>query len=137
MKLRAKPLSRRATLQCMLGLTSIGMTAAPLLAGLSQAQAQTPDSPAPRQIDMTAQRFKFTPEEIPLKAGERVVLAIKSLDFIHGMHIPDLGVRVDLLPGQITRIEIQPQHSGIIDFLCDNFCGGGHEDMHGRFIVSA
>ncbi len=136
MTLRTKPLSRRATLQCMLGLTSIGLTTAPLLAGLSQT-AHAQDTLVPRQINMTAQRFKFTPAEIPLKAGERVVLAIKSLDFIHGMHIPDLGVRVDLPPGQITRIEIQPQHSGIIDFLCDNFCGGGHEDMQGRFIVSA
>ena len=24
-----------------------------------------------------------------------------------------------------------------IDFVCDNFCGDGHEEMHGRFVVSA
>jgi cytochrome c oxidase subunit 2 len=25
----------------------------------------------------------------------------------------------------------------VIDFVCDNFCGDGHEAMHGRFVVSA
>jgi cytochrome c oxidase subunit 2 len=24
----------------------------------------------------------------------------------------------------------------VIDFVCDNFCGEGHEDMHGRFVVT-
>ncbi len=92
---------------------------------------------APRVIEMTARRFQFEPNEIPLKAGERVVLAIRSIDFMHGMNIPDLGVRKDLVPGQITRVELQPKEPGVIDFLCDNFCGDGHETMNGRFIVSA
>ncbi|MGE5337472.1 MAG: cupredoxin domain-containing protein [Gemmatimonadota bacterium] len=92
---------------------------------------------AARVIEMTARRFQFEPNEIPLRAGERVVLAIRSIDFVHGMNIPDLGVRKDLVPGQITRLELRPMEPGVIDFLCDNFCGDGHETMNGRFIVSA
>ncbi len=92
---------------------------------------------APREIEIEARRFKFTPNEIPLKAGERVVLAIRSLDFVHGFNVPDLGVRVDLIPGRVTRLEIIPKKAGALDFLCDNFCGDDHEQMHGRFIVSA
>jgi len=91
----------------------------------------------PRIIKITAHRFAYEPNEIPLKAGEKVVVEINSLDFVHGMNIPDLGKRLDLVPGRITRLELQPKTPGVIDFLCDNFCGEGHEEMHGRFVVSA
>jgi cytochrome c oxidase subunit 2 len=91
----------------------------------------------PRIIEITAHRFAYEPNEIALKAGERVMLAIRALDFAHGLKIPDLGLRIDLLPGLVTRLELQPRQPGVIDFLCDNFCGEGHEEMHGRFIVSA
>lgn len=100
-------------------------------AGLAQAAGE------PRTIDLTARRFVYEPSEIALKAGERVVIAIRSLDFVHGMNIPDLGMRLDLMPGRVTRLELQPKAPGVIDFVCDNFCGDGHEEMHGRFVVSA
>lgn len=91
----------------------------------------------PRVIPLVARRFVYEPSEIPLKVGERVVITIQSLDFVHGMNIPDLGKRLDLVPGRVTRLELQPQKAGVIEFVCDNFCGDGHEEMHGRFVVSA
>ncbi len=123
-------LTRRRMLANALGFGVAGVTGGALL---RSALAQG----APRVIEMTARRFQFEPNEIALKAGERVVLAIRSIDFMHGMNIPDLGVRKDLVPGQITRVELQPKAPGVIDFLCDNFCGDGHETMNGRFIVTA
>lgn len=91
----------------------------------------------PHVIEMTAHRFAFEPNEIALKAGEPVVIAIRSLDFMHGMNLPDLGIRLDLVPGRVTRLNLHPRAPGVIDFVCDNFCGGGHEEMHGRFVVTA
>ena len=95
------------------------------------------DAAEPRVIELTARRFAYTPNEIALKAGERVVIVIRSLDFTHGMNLPDLHMRLDLVPGRITKLELQPRAPGVIDFVCDNFCGDGHEEMHGRFVVSA
>ncbi len=92
--------------------------------------------PAPRVLTITARRFQYEPNEIPLKVGEAVVVEIRSIDFIHGMNLPDLGRRLDLVPGQVTRLELHPTEPGVIDFVCDNFCGDGHEEMHGRFVVS-
>lgn len=112
----------------------LAAAAAGLVAGvLSRAIAQTP----PRVIAMVARRFRYEPAEVALKAGERVVVEIRSLDFVHGMNIPDLNMRLDLVPGKVTRLELQPQAPGTIDFVCDNFCGDGHEEMHGRFVVTA
>ena len=120
------PLDRR---QCLALLASVSA------ASLGSVLAQT--RPAPRTIEITARRFQFMPAEIPLTVGEPVVIAVTSLDFIHGMNLPDLGKRFDLVPGRVTRFELQPTQAGVIEFLCDNFCGDGHEEMHGRFVVSA
>ena len=93
-------------------------------------------APPPREIEIVARRFSFAPNEIPLEVNKRGVLIIRSLDFVHGFNVPDLHLRADLVPGKVTRIELRPREAGTLDFLCDNFCGDGHEGMHGRFVVS-
>jgi cytochrome c oxidase subunit 2 len=122
-----KASGRRRVLQGVLVIAGATL----LRAGAAQGTAE------PRVVKMTARRFVYEPDEIPLKAGEKVVVEINSVDFMHGMNIPDLGRRLDLVPGRITRLELQPTSPGVIDFVCDNFCGEGHEQMHGRFVVSA
>ena len=86
-------------------------------------------------IQVTAQRFTFTPSEIVVKKGQPVVLEFSSLDFVHGFNIPSLKLRADLPPGKITRVRFTPDQVGEYPFVCDNFCGEGHEDMHGRIVV--
>ena len=109
--------SRRRILQ------GVVATAGAALVGAGVAQ----DAAEPRVSELTARRFNYTPNEIALKAGERVVIAIRSIDFMHGMNLPDLNMRLDLVPGRITKLELHPKTPGVIDFLCDNFCGDGHE----------
>jgi cytochrome c oxidase subunit II len=116
----------RTGAMALLGLLSIGVTT------VSRSVA----SGNARVIEVTAQRFSFTPSEIMLRSGEPVVLAITSLDFVHGFKVPELGIRTDLLPGRVTRVDIKALAPGRYDFLCDNFCGGGHEDMNGAIVVS-
>jgi cytochrome c oxidase subunit II len=123
-----KLLARR---QVIKGLMATGGSA--LLGALASRSAI---AQSPREIEMVARRFNFTPNEIALKVNEPVVLLVRSLDFIHGFNVPDLGMRFDLVPGRVTRIELRPQKAGMIEFLCDNFCGDEHEEMHGRFVVS-
>jgi cytochrome c oxidase subunit 2 len=122
---------RRANRRFVLQAALAAVGAATLRVALAQNVSE------PRVIEMTARRFTYEPNEIALKAGERVVIAIRSLDFVHGMNLPDLGMRLDLTPGRVTRLELHPKEPGVIDFVCDNFCGDGHERMHGRFIVTA
>ncbi len=122
-------LSRRNLLA---GATVLMGTLAALASRRSLAQAT-----APRVIEVMAKRFEYMPSVIPVKQGEKIVLAITSLDFIHGMNIPSLNMRYDLVPGRVTRVEIDAATVGNIDFVCDNFCGDHHEDMHGRIVVTA
>lgn len=72
-----------------------------------------------------------------LKPGEAVQLEITSLDFAHGLSIPDFKMRSDLLPGRVMTLQVQFASAGVYDFLCDNFCGEKHEEMSGKFVVAA
>ncbi|HUN94211.1 MAG TPA: cupredoxin domain-containing protein [Burkholderiaceae bacterium] len=86
-------------------------------------------------IPVVARRFNFTPAEIEIRRGVVVVLAFTAVDFMHGFNVPDLGVRADLVPGRVTKVRILAPLAGTYDFLCDNFCGDGHEGMSGKLIV--
>jgi len=117
---------RRRLLLALAGTGLLGL-------GLGRGRAQA----APREIEITAQRFHFTPNVIALTAGEPVLLKIHALDFTHGFYIPDLDQRIDLIPGRVVTLSITPVNPGKLHFLCDNFCGDGHEGMDGVFEVSA
>ena len=110
-------------------------TVLPLVAGLV-AVSLTRAQPAPRVVEITAQRFRFTPRVIPLKAGEQVLLKITALDFPHGFFLPDFDKRVDLVPGRAVEFALTAPGPGKLHFLCDNFCGEGHEGMDGYFEVA-
>jgi cytochrome c oxidase subunit 2 len=86
-------------------------------------------------VKVTAQMFRFTPSVIALRKGKPVILEIRSLDRLHGFNVPALGIRRDLIPGEPVQVRITPQQSGELRFLCDVFCGGGHEAMGGRIVV--
>ncbi len=92
--------------------------------------------PKVKVVKIVARRFSYSPNQIVLKVGEPAVLEFKSLDFIHGFSIPDLNIRADLPPGKLTRVALKPEKAGSYDFLCDNFCGSGHEGMSGRILVT-
>jgi cytochrome c oxidase subunit II len=86
-------------------------------------------------IQVTAERFKFTPDTIHLKVGEPVVLEITSLDRKHGFAVPDLGIDETIEAGKTTRVRIVPVKAAKYDFHCSVFCGSGHEEMAGQIVV--
>ena len=90
----------------------------------------------PVSIKITAQKFKYTPNQIVLKKGQATVLEFTSVDFVHGFNLPDLKIRADLIPGRITKVELNIDQEGVYEFLCDNFCGDGHEEMSGKITVT-
>ena len=104
-------------------------------AGLAVALRAGADASDERVIKIVAKKFNYTPDLITLKKGDPVTLEFTSLDFIHGFKVPDLGLRVDLPPGRPVLLHLTPEKSGRFLFLCDNFCGSGHEEMNGVIVV--
>jgi cytochrome c oxidase subunit II len=91
--------------------------------------------PKPRVIAITARKFTYEPDEITLKLNEPVVLRLTTADVVMGLSIPDFGVRATIVPGQTAEIALTPTKTGEFTFLCDVFCGSGHEDMEGKLRV--
>jgi plastocyanin len=86
-------------------------------------------------VKIVAKKFEYTPNQIKLKKGEPVVLELTSLDRLHGFNIPDMGVRADIKPNEVTRVRVTPAKAGTFTFFCDIFCGDGHGEMSGQIIV--
>ena len=87
-------------------------------------------------IRVTARKFVFTPNEIALKKGEPVVIELSTLDVFMGFNVPELQVRSDIVPGKVMRLSLTPDRAGTFTFLCDVFCGDGHETMSGKIVVT-
>jgi cytochrome c oxidase subunit 2 len=91
--------------------------------------------PKEKVIKITAKRFNYTPAEVTLKKGVPVILEFRTLDVMMGFNLPDFNVRADIVPGKTTRLRLVPDKTGTFIFLCDIFCGSGHEEMNGRLTV--
>ncbi len=107
-----------------------------VLAVLGLAAGSPPAARAEEQfIRIGARKFEFSRQEIVLTRGVPVVLELTALDRVHGFNAPDLGLRAEIVPGQITRLRFTPDKSGSFTFFCDVFCGDGHEEMSGTIVV--
>ena len=92
--------------------------------------------PNERTIAVVARKFVFLPNEIALKVGEPVVLEFTSPEVVMGFHAPELNLRAVIVPGQAARVRFTPDRAGTFAFLCDVFCGDGHESMSGKIVVT-
>ena len=90
-----------------------------------------------RVVRIAARKFVFEPDEVTLKLGEPVVLELTTADVHMGFKAVELGVRADILPGQVTRLKLTPAKAGHFGFFCDVFCGDDHELMSGTIHVVA
>ena len=91
----------------------------------------------PRIIKMTARKFTYEPAEVTLKLNQPVVFQLSTLDVVMGFSVPDFAVRGTIIPGQVTEVPMTPTKVGEFTFLCDVFCGSGHENMEGTLRVVA
>jgi len=122
---RRKAMARLAGLAGLAGLAALAMGGATVLA-----QAK------PRVIKVSARRFTYTPGVIALKRGEPVTLELTTEDVFMGFNVPDFNVRSDIVPGKTMTLTFTPDKTGTFIFLCDVFCGDGHETMSGKFVVT-
>ncbi|AAU47609.1 cupredoxin domain-containing protein [Burkholderia pseudomallei] len=105
------------------------------LAALAGVDASRVRAAAPRVIKVHARRFVFTPDRIALAPHESVVFELTAQDTVMGFSIPQYGVRADVPPGAVVRLAAQAGGPGTVQFLCDIFCGSGHETMNGVLVV--
>jgi heme/copper-type cytochrome/quinol oxidase subunit 2 len=135
-----------------------GLFASVLFAfSLATPRARAQDSVAsgsPHVIEVIAKTFEFTPNEIHVRAGERVQIKLHSADRAHGLKLsvyPE-GASEDGASGLVFEhpqdeakvdkhhdrvIEFLAARPGTYDFKCSVQCsmGHGHDRMTGKLIV--
>lgn len=116
---------RRRTLLAGAGAFALGTLA-------SLASAATKE----RVIKIVARKFEFVPNEIRVRKGESVLLHISAPEVPMGINFADFGARTDIVPGKAAMLHLRPDKVGSFTFVCDVFCGSGHEDMSGTLVVA-
>jgi len=92
--------------------------------------------PQPRVIEVVAKKFEFVPGEIQVRRGEPVTLQFTAPEVPMGFNLADFNLRADIVPGKVTTMQLTADKTGTFTFLCDVFCGTGHEDMSGTLVVT-
>ncbi len=88
-----------------------------------------------RIIEVMASRYKFSPDPIVVKFGEKVRLVVTSQDVSHGLAITGFKVNVSIPAGRAASVEFVADKKGTFHIYCSVYCGPGHGHMHGKFIV--
>jgi cytochrome c oxidase subunit 2 len=70
-----------------------------------------------------------TANEVHVPAGQPVLLRLSSADVIHSFWVPQLGGKVDLVPGHANTTWLQADAPGIYRGRCAEFCGLQHARM--------
>jgi cytochrome c oxidase subunit II len=91
--------------------------------------------PKAQVVKIVARKFVFVPRVVTLKKGVPAVLELTAPEVVMGFNAPDLNIRADIVPGQVARVRFTPDKTGTFEYLCDVFCGEGHEKMSGKIRV--
>lgn len=114
---------------------------------LTVTAAVLPPAPASRQPDIVITGHQYwweadypgshvvTANEIHLPVGRQLLLEMRSADVIHDWWVPQLGNKMDLIPGNKNYIWLTIRKPGAYIGACSEFCGEQHAWMRIRVIA--
>ena len=73
--------------------------------------------------------------EIRVPSGTPVKFILSAADVLHGFYLPDFRVKMDMIPGRVTTLWVQPDRPGSYQIYCTVYCGTGHSNMLAQLIV--
>jgi len=75
-----------------------------------------------------------TANELRLPVGRPVQFVIESADVVHSFWIPNLGGKVDMIPGRRNTLRLSADRAGRFRAQCSEFCGAQHARM-GLWVI--
>jgi len=78
--------------------------------------------------------------QLVLPDDRTVVMKLHSQDVLHAVHVPALGLKKDVIPGQTNYIQTtftDAQRDQPYILYCAEFCGAGHSRMIGSVNVTS
>lgn len=73
--------------------------------------------------------------EVRLPVGQRTELTLAANEVIHAFWVPSLGGKMDMIPGRVNRLVVEPTATGVFRGQCAEFCGTSHALMAFAAVV--
>ncbi|MGH8582852.1 MAG: c-type cytochrome [Gammaproteobacteria bacterium] len=74
-------------------------------------------------------------EELRIPLGRPVLVLLRGKDVLHDFYVPHFRVKMDVVPGMVTRLWFTPTVPGKYEVACAEYCGIGHHTMRGVVLV--
>ena len=78
-----------------------------------------------------------TANEVHVPVGKKLLLELRSADVIHDFWVPELGRKIDAIPGHPNHIWLRADQPRIYEGFCAEFCGASHAWMKIRVIAES
>ncbi len=82
-----------------------------------------------RYLDASGGLLFETANEIRIPTGKPVQFLLKSDNVIHSFWIPELGGKLDMIPGRVNRMRALARTPGTFRGHCAEYCGAQHAQM--------
>lgn len=79
----------------------------------------------------------ITANELHVPVGAAVNIDVESADVIHSFWVPQLGGKIDVIPGHVNHTWFQATQAGSYHGQCAEFCGVEHAGMRFEVIAEA
>ncbi len=76
-----------------------------------------------------------TANELHLPVDQEVEILMESDDVVHSFWVPKLRGKLDMVPGHVRRMVVQPEQTGTFLGQCAEFCGIAHALMKFTVVV--
>jgi cytochrome c oxidase subunit II len=76
-----------------------------------------------------------TLNEVHVPVNKPVRFIMTSEDVLHDFYVPEMRVKMDVIPNRYTDLWFQPDKEGLFTLTCAEYCGKGHSDMMGKVFV--
>lgn len=86
-------------------------------------------------IPIEAESFAFSPGNVRVNQGDRVVIELASQDVVHGLYLDSYDLAVTSDPGQTAALSFTADKAGTFRFRCSVTCGALHPFMIGKITV--
>ncbi|EHK66693.1 cytochrome c oxidase subunit II, partial [Achromobacter arsenitoxydans] len=82
-----------------------------------------------RYLDASGALLFETANDIRIPVGHPVELLLKSDNVIHSFWVPELGGKLDMIPGRVNRMRVLASTPGAFRGHCAEYCGAQHARM--------
>lgn len=74
-------------------------------------------------------RLLTTDNDVVLPVNTKIRILTTATDVIHALALPNLGIKIDAVPGRINETWVEIENEGVYYGMCSELCGSGHGFM--------